>query len=133
MFVCRNNFVHRFARPQKMFERYRSHAVATFLGRPGAAGIDEYPAHHPNGDREEMLAVLPLDLLRIDQAEVGLVHEVGRLQRHSGPLPGDPLPCEPPQLAFDERDEGIEGILITGTPLLQEPGNVRRLHGMRRL
>jgi len=34
-----------------------------------------------SGDAEEMCAILPADLILIDQAEVGFVHQCGALER----------------------------------------------------
>jgi hypothetical protein len=55
------------------------------LCAPRARGVlDQHLAHGARGGGEEVRAVLPVDLARVDQLEVGLVDQRGRLQRGRG-------------------------------------------------
>jgi hypothetical protein len=55
---------------------------APALGSGSIPGVvDQDPAHHRRGDGEEVLAVLPSDLILVDQPQVSLVHQGRGLER----------------------------------------------------
>src|SRR5262249_18727052 len=58
-------------------------------------------------DREELAASPPLDPALIDESQVGLVHERGRLERVAGRLPFEVVGGESPELVVDEREEPV--------------------------
>ena len=59
-----------------------------------------------------MRPILPVDVLDIDQAQVRLVDERGRLQAVTGPFAGHAPASDAAQLAVDDRDEPIERRLV---------------------
>jgi hypothetical protein len=65
-------------------------------------------------------AVLPADLIDLDQAQVDLVHERRRLQRVPGPLPAHVTQRDPAQLLVDQRDQPLEGIGLASAPSKEE-------------
>jgi hypothetical protein len=71
-------------------------------------------------------AILPLDLLDLDQPQIRLVDERGGLQCMSGVFALRVPPREAPQFVVDERDEPIERIGLA-TP----PGEEQRRGGRR--
>ena len=80
--------------------------AAVPLGSLAAGVLDEDTPYRLGRCREEMPAPIPpLSLLAIDQAEVGLVDQGGRLERLPRLLPGEPLLGELPELSVDEGEE----------------------------
>ena len=68
-------------------ERTRATATAAVLvALIPARVVDEDAAHQRRRDREEMRAVLPVDVALAEQFEVGLADEGGRLQRADAPF-----------------------------------------------
>ena len=67
-------------------------------------------------DREEVGAVLPLDVLPVDQAQVRLVDERGRLEDVPGTLAGHAAGRDAPQLLVDERRQRLERGLVPAAP-----------------
>ena len=67
-------------------QRHLLDLAAPLLGAAAAGVVDQDPAHRLRGDREEVTAVLPGDPRLIDEPEVRLVHDRGRLQRVAGRL-----------------------------------------------
>jgi hypothetical protein len=66
--------------------------------------VDEDAAHRLGRGGEEVPARVPgLHPVNIDQPEIGLVNQRGRLKRLPGLLLGQPLRCQLPQLVVDQR------------------------------
>ena len=63
-----------------------------------------------------MRPVLPLDVFDVDEPQVGLVDERRGLKRVAGPLVAHVPSRNPAQLVVDERDELIEGGLLSASP-----------------
>src|SRR5207253_11147176 len=91
-----------------------------------AREIDEDAAHQPRRHGEEMCAVLPVDLADIDQTDVRLVDERGRLQRMSGSFVSHVPPGDAAQLVMDERNQLLQCGLIAVAPVDQQPGDLVR-------
>ena len=58
-------------------------AAPALRGSPCTRGVDEDAPHDLGRQREEMHAIVPVDVLGIDQTKVGLVNERRALQRHA--------------------------------------------------
>ncbi|HEY0283980.1 MAG TPA: hypothetical protein VGC23_01225, partial [Vicinamibacterales bacterium] len=64
--------------------------------------------------------ILPIDVLDIDQAQVHLVDERGRLQAVTRPFAGHAPARDTAQLGVDDRNQPIERRLVALSPLQQE-------------
>jgi hypothetical protein len=69
-------------------------------------------------------AVLPPDAIEIDEPQVGLVDERGRLERVAIPLAAHTPMRHPVQLRLDERHQACKRRLIARRPRLQQTGDV---------
>ena len=88
-------------------------ARAAPLGSPlNACEVDEDATHDLCRNAEEMRAVLPLHLLPVDQAEIGLVDESGRLQYVPGTLAGHVGGGQPVELPFYERRQRVQRLVV---------------------
>jgi hypothetical protein len=73
------------------------------LGRTvGAGEIDEHPAHRSRRDGQKVPAVLPVDPMRVRQADERFVHERGGLERVAGPLAPHVVSRLTPQLGVEQ-------------------------------
>ena len=70
--------------------------------------VDEDPAHRLRGDGEEVTAVLPVHPRLVDETEIRLVDERGRLERVAAALLSEVTPGELPELGVDERHQLLE-------------------------
>ena len=81
--------------------------MTTFLA---ASVLDQDPAHRLRGRREEVSAAVPLRLVTFaDEPEIGLVHQVGRLEALPRGLAGEPLGGQPAQFLVDQGQELLGG------------------------
>ena len=64
--------------------------------------------HHLRGDAEELGPVLPVHFMLIDQTQINLVHQGGRLQRVSRAFPVEEADGLPVQLVVDQRKQRFE-------------------------
>jgi len=78
--------------------------------------LDQDVTHSHGGDAEEVRPVLPIDLFFINQPQVGLVNQVGGLERVAGALRAQIIPGQPSQLTVDQRRQFIERGLIAIAP-----------------
>ena len=65
-----------------------------------------------------MRAILPVDALRTNQPDVGLVDQRRRLERVPGPLTAHIPPGQAAQFRVHQRDEPIQSGAIAGAPSL---------------
>jgi len=65
-----------------------------------------------------MRAIVPRHIAETAQAEIGLVHESGRLQRMARPLRAKMPACDRTELRIDQRQKPLERAVI---PLLPGP------------
>ena len=70
-----------------------------------------------------MDAVLPVDLLRTYQAQIGLIDERGRLQAVPGSLASHAATRDAMQLLVDERHQLLEGSIVAPAPGEQQGGD----------
>jgi len=97
------------------------------VSAPRARVVHEDAAHHASTHREEMSAVLPRHILRVNQAKIRLIDERGRLKAVTGSLVHHVAPRDLMQLTMDKRNQSPERILVAMTPLQEQLGDVRRL------
>src|SRR5262249_32740181 len=96
-------------------------------GLPAAGVVHEDPPHRLRRDPEEVSPVLPVDAPLIDETEVGLVHEGGRLERVIGSLGPEVGGGEPPQLPVNEWQEPVEGARFAAAPFLEKRSDISGL------
>ena len=92
--------------PSSKVTRGRQSAALRSAARAGV--IDEHAAHDARGQCKEVRAVAQADRLRVDEPQVGLVDERGRLQTLPGPFAGHAAPRDLMELAVDERNQAIQ-------------------------
>ena len=87
--------------------------------------VHEDAPHHASGNRQEMRAVPPWNVLGIDEPQICFVDQRRRLKA----VPGT-LSCHAPsrdlvKLPLYERNQPVEGGLIALTPSEQQSGGLR--------
>src|SRR5215510_7204238 len=97
------------------------------LGRPPVSrALDQDVTHSHGGDAEEVRPVLPIDLFFINQPQVGLVNQVGGLERVTGALRAQIMPGQASQLTVDQRRQFIERGFVAIAPPDEELSYGRR-------
>ena len=114
---------------ERLVEGHLRRVAATLLIVPRARVVHEDAAHHASGHGEEMRAVVPLDRLPVDQADVGLVDERRRLEAVPHALARHAASRDPVELLMDERDQLLEGALVALSPSEQQSGDLRVVVG----
>jgi hypothetical protein len=85
--------------------------------------IDEHLAHRPGRHGEKVLAVLPLDTAVVDELEVRLVDQLGRLERVVVRLLPTPVVSDALQFVVHGGQQVIDHLVsLAETP--KETGNV---------
>ena len=87
--------------------------------------VHQDAAHQPRGHREEVRAVLPRHVVRIDQPQIGLVDERRRLEAVPDALAGHAAPRDLVELVMDERNQLLEGGFIALAPREEERRHLR--------
>ena len=86
--------------------------------------IDQDAPHDARRHREEVRAILPRDVLHVDQPQVRLVDQRRRLEAVARTLAGHAAAGDPVQLAVDERNQPLEGVLVALSPFQQQSGDL---------
>ena len=102
-----------------LFQRYHRRTAAALLAALAPGIVDEDVAHLTSGEGEEMGAVLPR-YVGIHEAKICFVHEGGGGKRMVGALGCHELTGERAQLAVDQGDQFVAGVLITVAPLAEQ-------------
>ena len=108
----------------RVTQRHASPASRALRSQAGTRVIDENAAHHLRDHRQELCPVLPVGIPLIDETEIRLVHEGGRLQGVSCAFAPELCSGTPPQLAIHERHRPIAGVQIAPGPGTQETRDV---------
>src|SRR5579863_8320363 len=96
---------------------------AAALGVTLRAGvIHKNAAHDAGAERKEMSPILPLDVLNVDQSEVGFINERGSLQSVPGILSGEAPAGDLAKLGVHQNDQALEGSRVIGAPSLEQAG-----------
>jgi hypothetical protein len=91
--------------------------------------VDQYATHQARGDAEEMSAILPPDVARVDQAQERFVHQGGCLKRVFAPFVRHAGTRQPAQFHLHERNQALERRRITVAPRPQQFGDCLRRRG----
>jgi hypothetical protein len=103
--------------------------AAAALGRPvGPRVVDQDLPHHARHERKKMRAVRELWLGVLEEFDEGFVDQRCRLQGVTGPLVPHERPCDPPQLAVDERHQLIKCALFSRAKPLEQAGDLMGGH-----
>jgi hypothetical protein len=89
--------------------------------------IHKDPPHDTSGHREEMGAVVPRDVLRVDQAEIRLVDEDRGLEAVARSLSGHAPFGDLVEFPMDERYQSLESRLVALAPFEKEPRDPRQI------
>ena len=89
--------------------------AAAFGRRTGAGVVDHDVAHCARRHGEEMRAVVPRDLRRIDETQIGLVDECRRVQRIAALETAETTMCHQTQLVINEREEFVERAAVAAS------------------
>jgi hypothetical protein len=73
-----------------------------------------------------MHTVVPRDVFHIDQAEVRLVDQRGRLKAVAPPLAGHAPPRDLMEFPLNQRNQSLEGRLVAMPPFEKKLGDPRR-------
>ena len=109
---------------QTFVERHLHGPPAAFLIPLRSRVVDEDAPHETGRHREEVRAILPVDLLDVDQAQVRLVDERGRLKAVPCPFAGHAPAGDAAQFAVDDRNEPIERRLVALPHCQEEPRHI---------
>src|SRR6516165_5469659 len=74
-----------------------------------------------------MRAVLPPDLLDVDESNIDLIHERACLECMTGGLAAHVATGDPPQFVVDKWNQIPQRCLVTSSPLLQQRRDVWQL------
>src|SRR5215831_7844437 len=86
--------------------------------------VDENLAHHPRAHGKELRTVLPLRVSPIRQAEIEFVYQRPRLTCMARAFARNLAVCQTFQLCEQDRPQLVSGGVFTGTPSLQESGDI---------
>ena len=112
-----------------LVESHARGAAAAFVRAPRAGVVDEDAPHDPRRHGQEMRAVVPLDRFSVNQADIGLVDERGRLETVTHALSGHAAARDLVELLVDERDQSLAGVVVSLPPFEKERGDVRGVRG----
>src|SRR5438876_8561423 len=82
--------------------------------------VHQNSAHHFRGKTEELGAVLPVYVFLVDEPEVSLVYQRGRLKSVIGKFLPEAIDCNPPQFLIDERQHLIKRGFVPVAPVYKE-------------
>ena len=81
-----------------------------------ARHIHQNATHESRRHRQKVRAILPVDVLSVDQTQVSLVHQRRRLQAVTGPLTSHAAAGDAMQLPLHDRNELLERRLVAFSP-----------------
>src|SRR4029079_7982813 len=109
---------------QSFIQLQRSLPAAALAGHSGAGTVDEQIPHYLRCKRQEMGAVRQVEPRSVNQVDVRLVNQAGRVVRVLS-CAAQPLVRQLAQTIVDEWDELISRALVSSAPSLQETCNLR--------
>lgn len=104
---------------ERFVERHSGCAATPLLIATGAGVIHEDSPHQPRGDSQKVRAVLPVHMFDVNQFDVGLVDERRGLQAVTRALIPHTTAGDLMKLTLNERDEAVQGGLVTLPPFQQ--------------
>jgi hypothetical protein len=88
--------------------------------------VDEDPAHDLRRHGKEVRPVLPVDLPLVHEAQIGFVHERGRLKAVPVALEPQLARGDAAQFGVHERHQPIQRARIPAPPIVEQASDVRR-------
>src|SRR5215469_11066289 len=95
-------------------------AAATLLVSGRARHINKNPAHQSRAHREEMGAIVPVELPAVEQSEIGFIYECTGLKHVAGPFAGHVPAGNIAQMVVNKRCELLERLVVSRTPSLEQ-------------
>jgi hypothetical protein len=89
-----------------------------------AGVIDQNPAHDLRGHPQEMRPILPIDLALVDDAQIHLMNQSGRLQGVADSLHPKLARLDAAELRIDDWQQLIERSAVAATPISEERRDV---------
>ena len=89
-----------------------------------AGVIDQNPAHDLRRHAEEMRPILPIDLALVDDAQIHLMNQRGRLQGVADSFHPKLARCNAAELRVDEWQQLIKRSAVAATPINEERRDV---------
>ena len=99
-------------------------ATPPLLGVASAGGVHQHAPDGLGGDGEEVGAAFPDGLVLIHEAEVGLVHEGGGLEREILSLGAEVVLGDGAEFIVENGQEEIDRSLVSGRDAFEELGDV---------
>jgi hypothetical protein len=113
-------------------QSYSKTITTTLLTISPASRIDQNTPHQLSRYGKEMSSALPVDLIRINQAEKGLIHQCTRLKRVARVLTSHEIAGDSAQLTINGRYQLIQRRFITFSPSDQQLRDLRGVRGLFR-
>ena len=79
--------------------------------------IDQDTPHEPCAHGQKVCAIVPVDPLHLDQSQVGLVHQGGRLKAVTGPFTGHAAARNPRKLILNQRHQFVQRRIVAASPV----------------
>jgi hypothetical protein len=109
---------------QSLVERDAYRLPAAFLVALRSCRIDEDAPHQSRCHRQEVRAVLPTDVLHVEQTNVGLIDERRGLQTVAYPFARHEVARNPVQLRVNDRDQTLQRFVVAVAPCFEQPRDV---------
>jgi hypothetical protein len=109
---------------QSLVERDAYRRPAAFLIALRSGRIDEDAPYQPRCHGEEVRAILPADVVHVEQTDVGLVDERRGLETVTYPLARHEVTRNPMQLGVDDRDQTLQRFVVAVAPCFEQPCDV---------
>src|SRR6266542_5813735 len=116
--------------PKRLVQFQRRIAAATLCRNSGAGTVDEQIPHDLRCKGEKMCAIRQVEAGSVNQSDVRLMNQAGRVQRVLRWRATQPLVRQLAQAFVDQGDELISGAFLSRAPTLQETRDFR-LDGRR--
>src|SRR5262249_14229881 len=107
---------------QRLIERHPLRATTSLLVIPRSSRVDEHAPHRARSHGKKVRAILPLNLVDVDQPKVSLVYERSRLECVTRSLVLHVPTRQTAQLVVHERQQLVEGRLVSLGPRLKQHG-----------
>ena len=112
---------------ERLVERYPDGVAAALLKAFRPSVVHQNPPHRACRHRQEVAAVLPRHMLRIDQPQVDLVDQRRRLEAVTDPFTRHAPTRDLMEFLMDERNQPLESRFIALAPREKESGDLGRL------
>ena len=121
-----NRDVGRCGRPSCFIDGDELHTKPPFSRTPTAGVIDEYSTHDVRGHGEKVSPIPPVNVTLVDESQIHLVNQGGRLQSVANPFFVQLTRRDAPQLRIDKRQQLIERTVVAATPIIEERRDIMR-------